>query len=123
MPISNGVNGVLGPGLPDSIHEESAMRKLNTIVAALVFGIGMLCGIGRRTVFPSESEFDRIRRAHGEHAHELFENVVQLGGGFPLRSAFARLWLNRELPEANRLLREAHQAIIKQEGGQDTMTA
>jgi len=41
----------------------------------------------------------------------------------PLHGAFARLWLNRNLPEANKLLHEAQKAIIKHEKGKGVMTA
>jgi len=71
----------------------------------------------------SETEFERIRRVHGENANKLFESAMLTKGIIPLHGALARFWLNRELPEGNRLLREAHQAIIKQEGGKDVMTA
>ena len=72
---------------------------------------------------PVETEFDRIRRVHGENANRLFESAMLQEDIIPLHGAFARFWLNRELPEGNRLLREAHQAIIKQENGTDVMTA
>jgi hypothetical protein len=70
-----------------------------------------------------ESKFERIRRAHGENADKLFENVMRRKGIIPLHGAFARLWLNRELPEANRLLLEAQQAIIAHQKGDGKMTA
>jgi len=35
---------------------------------------------------------------------------------------FAHLWLNRDLAEGNRLIRDAHQATIKNEGGTDVRT-
>ncbi len=69
-----------------------------------------------------EPEFDRIRRAHGENANTFFENAMQKKGLIPLHGAFARLWLNRELPEANRLLHAAQQAIITNEKGKGVMT-
>ena len=40
----------------------------------------------------------------------------------PLHGAFARMWLNRELPEANRLLRQAELEIIQHEKGNGEMT-
>lgn len=70
-----------------------------------------------------ESEFDQIRNAHRTKADKFFESAMQSKGVIPLHGAFARLWLNRELPEVNRLLREAQMAIIKQEGGTGAMTA
>jgi hypothetical protein len=70
-----------------------------------------------------ETEFDRIRRVHGENANKLFESVLQNPKSPPLQGAFAHLWLNRDTKEGNRLIREAHQAIIKQEGGTNAMTA
>jgi hypothetical protein len=107
----------------------------------LAFGIGIFCfcssGIGADGVdtgVPAasgkgapgnkgESEFDRIRRVHGENASKLFEGVLQSKKIAPLQGAFAHLWLNRDLKEGNRLLREAYLAIIKNEGGTDVMTA
>ena len=75
------------------------------------------------TAIGEEAEFDRIRRVHGENADKLFESVLQRKKVAPLQGAFAHFWLNRDLVEGNRLLREAHQAIITQEGGTDVMTA
>jgi hypothetical protein len=69
-----------------------------------------------------ESEFDRIRRAHGENANKLFGNALKKKGLIPLHGAFTRLWLNSELPKANQLLHDAQQAIIKQEKGKGEMT-
>lgn len=69
-----------------------------------------------------KSEFDRIRHVHGEDATKLFENAMQKQDVIPLHGAFARLWLNRELPEANRLLHQAQQAIIAHEKGHGEMT-
>jgi hypothetical protein len=70
-----------------------------------------------------ETEFDRIRRVHGENANKLFESVLQNPKSPPLQGGFARLWLNRDTKEGNRFIREALQAIIKQEGGTNVMTA
>ena len=53
---------------------------------------------------PVETKYDLIRKAHGENAEKFFENVIRKKNIIPLHGAFARLWLNRELPEANRLL-------------------
>jgi hypothetical protein len=75
------------------------------------------------TVVGKEAAYDRIRRVHSTNADKLFKSAMQSKKIIPLHSAFARLWLNRDLKEGNRLLREAHQAIIKQEGGNDIMTA
>jgi hypothetical protein len=69
-----------------------------------------------------ESEFDRIRRAHGENANKLFANALKKKDLIPLHGAFTRLWLNSELPKANQLLHDAQQAIIKHENGKGVMT-
>ena len=69
-----------------------------------------------------ESKYDLIRRAHGENAEKFFENVMRKKNIIPLHGAFARLWLNRELPEANRLLQEAQKEIIEHEKGEGGMT-
>ena len=69
-----------------------------------------------------KSKFDLIRKAHIGNAEKFFENVLRKQNIIPLHGAFARLWLNRELPEANRLLRQAEQGIIKHEKGQGGMT-
>ncbi|MBT5690637.1 MAG: hypothetical protein HOI65_05920, partial [Opitutae bacterium] len=69
-----------------------------------------------------ESKFDLIRKAHSENAEKFFENVLRKQNIIPLHAAFARLWLNRELPEANRLLQEAQQGIISHEKGEGEMT-
>ena len=69
-----------------------------------------------------ESKYDLIRRAHGENAEKFFENVMRKKNIIPLHGAFARFWLNRELPEANRLLQEALQGIIEHEKGEGEMT-
>ena len=70
----------------------------------------------------TESKFDLIRKAHSVNAGKFFENVVRKKNIIPLHGAFARLWLNRELPEANRLLQQAEQAIIAHEKGEGEMT-
>lgn len=75
------------------------------------------------SVVGAESEFDRIRRVHGENANKLFESVLQSPQIPPLQGGFAHLWLNRDLKEGNRMIRDAHQAIIANEGGTDVMTA
>ena len=69
-----------------------------------------------------ESKYDLIRKAHSENAEKFFENVMLKKNMIPLHGAFARLWLNRELPEANRLLQEAQQGIIAHEKGEEEMT-
>ena len=71
---------------------------------------------------PDKLEFERIRRAQGENANKLLENAMRKQNIIPLHGAFARLWLNRELPEANRLLHQAQQAIIAHEKGKGEMT-
>lgn len=69
-----------------------------------------------------ESKFDLIRKAHIGNAEKFFENVMLKKNIIPLHGAFARLWLNRELPEANRLLLQAEQEIIQHEKGNGEMT-
>ncbi|MBT3539956.1 MAG: rhamnogalacturonan acetylesterase, partial [Opitutae bacterium] len=69
-----------------------------------------------------ESKYDLIRTAHDENAEKFFENVMRKKNIIPLHGAFARFWLNRELPEANRLLQEALQGIIEHEKGEGEMT-
>ena len=69
-----------------------------------------------------ESTYDLIRKAHSENAEKFFENVMLKKNMIPLHGAFARLWLKRELPEANRLLQEAQQGIIAHEKGEGEMT-
>lgn len=86
------------------------------IITALAFGLAIPCAC-------AESEFDRIRRVHGENANRLFESVLQSPKIPPLQGGFAHLWLNRDLEEGNRMIRVAHQAIITNEGGTDVMTA
>ena len=76
----------------------------------------------QRSAGSSESKFDHIRRTHGVNADKFFENVIRKESIIPLHGAFARLWLNRELPEANRLLQEAQKGIIAHEEGQGEMT-
>jgi hypothetical protein len=71
---------------------------------------------------PGKSAFERVRRAHGENANKLFENAMRKQDIIPLHGAFARLWLNRELPKANQLLHNAQQAIITHEKGKGEMT-
>jgi hypothetical protein len=71
----------------------------------------------------TSAEFDRIRDVHAENAVKLFENVLQSRKITPLQGGFAHLWLDRDLKEGNRLIRQAHQAIIKHEGGDQEMTA
>jgi hypothetical protein len=68
------------------------------------------------------AEFERIRRTHTENANTFFENAMRKKNLIPLHGAFARLWLNRDLPEANRLLHQAQQAIIAHEKGDGEMT-
>jgi len=94
------------------------MRNIGKRATALAFSFCASCA-----TVGGESAFDRIRRVHGENADKLFESAMQKEGIIPLHGAFARLWLNRDLPEGNRLLRDAHRAIIDQEGGTDVMTA
>lgn len=65
---------------------------------------------------------DRIQRVPGGNADQLFEGVLDGRKVWPLQGGFAHLWLNRDLAEGNRLIREAHQAIITNEGGTDAMT-
>jgi len=69
-----------------------------------------------------ESKYDLIRKAHSENAEKFFENVMRKKNIIPLHGAFARLWLNRELPEANLLLHQAQQEIIAHEKGEYGMT-
>jgi lysophospholipase L1-like esterase len=69
-----------------------------------------------------ESQFDLIRKAHIGNAEKFFENVMLKKNIIPLHGAFARMWLNRELPEANRLLRQAELDIIQHEKGNGEMT-
>ena len=69
-----------------------------------------------------EAVFDRIRRVHGKHADELFESVLRSKRIAPLQGGFAHLWLNRDIAEGNRLIREAYKAIITNEGGTGVMT-
>ena len=66
-----------------------------------------------------ESKYDLIRKAHSENAEKFFENVMRKKNIIPLHGAFARLWLNRELPEANLLLHQAQQEIIAHEKGEE----
>ena len=80
-------------------------------------------GTKRNTPLSDSTEFKRIRHVHGENANKLFESAMLKENIIPLHGAFARLWLNRDLEEGNRLLQEAHRAIIKQEGGKGDMTA
>ena len=99
------------------------MKKTQGTAMALAFTVCVLCSSGCRAMGLGKSEFERIRRVHGENASKLFGSAMNVKDIIPLHGAFARLWLDRELPEANRLLHKAHQAIITQEGGTDVMTA
>jgi hypothetical protein len=74
------------------------------------------------TLLADSSESERIRRSHGQNANTFFENAMRKQNLIPLHGAFTRLWLNRELPEANRLLQDAQQAIIAHENGDGKMT-
>ena len=58
-----------------------------------------------------------------ENTDKLFEAVLNANKIWPLQGGFAHLWLKRDLAEGNRLIREAHQSIITNEGGTDVMTA
>jgi pectinesterase len=98
------------------------IQELKTLVPELFTYVKVDVPAGQRPPKPSESKFDLIRKAHGENAEKFFENVMRRQNLIPLHGAFARLWLNRELPEANRLLRQAEQEIIQHEKGNREMT-
>jgi hypothetical protein len=91
---------------------------IKTIAVILTASITLLS-----TVIGKEAEFNRIRRVHSDNADKLFESAILRKKIIPLHGALARLWLNRDLKEGNKLLQEAHLAIIKHEGGSDTMTS
>ena len=59
---------------------------------------------------------------HDDNADKLFESLLSARKAWPLQGGFAHLWLNSDLEVGNRLLREAHEAIITNEGGTDKMT-
>jgi hypothetical protein len=83
----------------------------------------LVAGTSSQSISAGEaSDFDRIRRVHSENANKLFESALLKKDIIPLNGAFARLWLNRDLPKANQLLWDAQQAIIKTEGGKNVMT-
>lgn len=70
---------------------------------------------------PDEA-FQHIRAAHQDNADALFANVLRGAKIPPLQGGFAQLWLNRDLAEGNRMLRQAIDAIIVHEGGSGEMT-
>tara|TARA_B110000037_G_scaffold71041_1_gene85703 strand:+ start:8431 stop:11481 length:3051 start_codon:yes stop_codon:yes gene_type:complete len=84
--------------------------------------IQMKVGVDAEQGTAGSIESARIRRVPGENADKLFEGVLNAGKVWPLQGGFAHLWLKGDLAEGNRLIREAHQAIIKNEGGTDAMT-
>ena len=59
---------------------------------------------------------------HDDNADKLFESLLSARKAWPLQGGFAHLWLNSDLKVGNRLLREAHEAIITNEGGTNSMT-
>jgi len=59
---------------------------------------------------------------HDDNADKLFESLLSARKAWPLQGGFAHLWLNSDLEVGNRLLREAHEAIITNEGGTNSMT-
>jgi len=116
-------------------HIKSRKDRMHVPVARLVLTfialvIGSFVWLGSSATLQAkdaetildESEFNRIRRVHGENANKLFEKTLKKKDIIPLHGAFARLWLNRELPKANRLLHQAQQAIIAHEEGKGVMT-
>ncbi|HAD21821.1 MAG TPA: hypothetical protein DCF87_06880, partial [Opitutae bacterium] len=98
------------------------LQELKTVVPELLTYLKVDKPAGQGTPKPSESKFDLIRKAHGDNAEKFFENVLRKQNIIPLHGAFARLWLNRELPKANLLLHQAQQAIIAHETGEGEMT-
>jgi len=66
-----------------------------------------------------QSDVNPGRSSGRENADKLFESALQMEKIIPLHAAFARLWLNKDLAEGNRLLREAYQSIITTEGGEE----
>ena len=98
------------------------IQELKTVVPELFTYVKVDMPAGQGAQKPRESKFDLIRKSHGENAEQFFENVMRKKNIIPLHGAFARLWLNRELPEANRHLQEAEQGIIAHEKGEGGMT-
>ena len=78
------------------------MKQFTKKAGALLLGISLAY-----TVLSAETDYNRIRKAHGENANKLFVNALQKKGLIPLHEAFARLWLNKDLPKANQLLHDA----------------
>jgi len=98
------------------------IQELKTVVPELFTYVKVDMPAGQGAQKPRESKYDLIRKAHSENAEKFFENVMRKKNIIPLHGAFARLWLNRELPEANLLLHQAQQAIIAHEKGEGEMT-
>jgi len=94
------------------------LKQYTKKAGALLLGISLAY-----TVLAAETDFNRIRKAHGENANKLFVNALQKKGLIPLHEAFARLWLNKDLPKANQRLHDAQYAIIAHEKGKSKMTA
>jgi pectinesterase len=101
---------------------ELIIKELKTAVPELVVYLKRSKPADLIPAEPVESKYDLIRKAHSENAEKFFENVLRKKNIIPLHGAFARLWLNRELPEANLLLHQAQQAIIAHEKGEGEMT-
>ena len=100
---------------------ELIIKELKTAVPELVVYLKRRKPADLIPAEPVESKYDLIRKAHSENAEKFFENVLRKQNIIPLHGAFARLWLNRELPEANRLLRQAEHEIIQHEKGNDIL--
>ena len=98
------------------------IEELKTAVPALADFLKMSKLADSIPAKPVETKYDLIRKAHDENAEKFFENVLRKQNIIPLHGAFARLWLNRELPKANLLLHQAQQAIIAHEKGEGEMT-
>ena len=98
------------------------IKELKTAVPGLADFLKADDPVDRGVAELAESKYDLIRRAHGENTEKFFENVMRKKNIIPLHGAFARLWLNRELAEANRLLQQAQQGIIAHEKGEGELT-
>ncbi len=98
------------------------LEELKTVVPELAIYVKVEVPVEQSRAASIESESARLRRVPGDNADKLFEAVLSAGKVWPLQGGFAHLWLNRDLAEGNRLIREARQAIIRNEGGTDVMT-
>lgn len=89
--------------------------KIHTSIFAMSMAIATSAIVGCQSQLADTTRYDQIRTHHSKNANKFFESVLLKEDTIPLNGAFARLWLNRDLPEANRLLFVEQKAIIAHE--------